>query len=60
MENKLLTPGLPSMTALALIIGGFTGHVLLFVVILFFVVAGTVELLRRILELRNGWKRRER
>ena len=48
------------MAFLALVVGGFTGHVLLFAVVVFFVAGGTVELLQRILELCNAWKRRVR
>jgi hypothetical protein len=50
--------GLPPMTGLALLVGGFAGHVLLVALVVFFVVGGTVELLHRMLELRNAWRRR--
>jgi hypothetical protein len=60
MEKKILIPALPPMAAFALLVGGFVGQVLVFALVVFFVVGGTVELLHRILELRNAWKRRVR
>jgi hypothetical protein len=61
MEEKILIPALPPMAAFALlVVGGFVGQVLVFALVVFFVVGGTVELLHRILELRNAWKRRVR
>jgi hypothetical protein len=58
MKNKIVIPGLPPMAAFALFVGGFTGQVLVVALVVFFVVGGTIELLHRILELRNAWKRR--
>jgi hypothetical protein len=60
MQNKIVIPSLPPMAALALFVGGFTGQVLVVALVGFFVVGGMIELLHRILELRNAWKRRVR
>jgi hypothetical protein len=48
------------MAALALVVGGLTGHLLLFVVITFFIVGGLITLASEGLNLRNAWKRRIR
>jgi hypothetical protein len=48
------------MAALALIVGGTTGHFLLFAVIVFFVVDRLLASVHGCLELHDRWKRRVR
>lgn len=58
MENKASIPGLPQMAALALVVGGTTGQVLLFAVIGFFVLDRLIASAHGYLELRERCKRR--
>jgi hypothetical protein len=60
MKAKHPIPGLPPMAALALVLGGFTGHLLLFAVVVFFIAGGLIGLALQALNLHNAWKRRVR